>query len=285
MIKNLNRMNDYYFKYLMGSEKNKAIALDFINAVLANENSYFTDIIYVDKDEDPEHFGDKQSCLDVKGILNDGSVIELEMQALNDRDMSERSLYYWARMYGKNVKASEKYEVLKPAICVNVLGFAHLKEPNWRNEYRVINIESKKQLNNHMQLVFLELPKLQLKDMKTMSKLDLWGAYFARMLSDDDLKEVKIMAEALKAEFEFTAEEKEQWRYEQREKFLRDQLSRESRARAEGIEQERNSNMKANALYIHNMMKKLNVTAIEAMSILGMPEEEQRQYLQFFEGI
>ena len=207
MIENLNRMNDYYFKYLMGREKNKTLALDFINAVLANEEKYFTDIIYVDKDEDPEHLGDKQSCLDVKGMLNDGSIIEVEMQALNDKDMSERSLYYWARMYGKNIKAGEQYEELKPAICVNVLGFKHLEELNWRNEYRVLNIDSNRQLSNHLQIVFLELPKLETKDIKSMSRLDLWGAYFSRKLSDDDLKGVKIMAEALKAEYEFTAED------------------------------------------------------------------------------
>lgn len=269
-------MNDYYFKYLMGREKNKTLALDFINAVLANEESYFADIIYVDKDEDPEHLGDKQCRLDIKGILNDGSIIELEMQALNDKNMSERSLYYWARMYGKNIKAGENFEILKPAICVNVLGFNHLEEINWHNEYRVLNIESNKQLSNHLQIVFLELPKLETKDIKCMSKLDLWGAYFSRKLSDDDLKEVKIMAEALKAEYEFTAEEKEQWKYEQRERFLLEQRSRESRAREEGILQERKAN-------IINIMKKLNVTATEAMDILGLSGEEQKECFELLE--
>lgn len=280
MIKNLNRMNDYYFKYLMGSEKNKALALDFINAVLASDNNYFTDIIYVDKDEDPEHLGDKQCRLDIKGILNDGSIIELEMQALNDKNMSERSLYYWARMYGKNIKAGENFEILKPAICVNVLGFNHLEEINWHNEYRVLNIESNRQLSNHLQIVFLELPKLETKNIKYMSKLDLWGAYFSRKLSDDDLKEVKIMAEALKAEYEFTAEEKEQWKYEQRERFLLEQRSRESRAREEGVMQERNANVSR----IRNMAAKLKISVVEAMNILGMSSEEQKEYLKLLEN-
>ena len=72
----INRLNDFYFKYLMGSEKNKPIALNFINAALATKDSYFTDIIYVNKNQEPEHQDEKESRLDVKGVLNDGTVVE-----------------------------------------------------------------------------------------------------------------------------------------------------------------------------------------------------------------
>lgn len=226
MTKQLNRLNDFYFKFLIGNERNKAIALDFINAVLGTEDSYFTDIIYVDKDEDPETEDSKQSRLDIKGVLNDNTVIELEMQALTDDYMSERSLYYWARMYGKLLNTGDKYSKLKPAVSVIILGFNHLKDEDcWHNEYQLLNVKSKNVLTKDLRIVFLELPKLRSDDVDKNNKLELWGAYFGRKLDDSVLKEESSMACVLEAENAFTADEVMQWKYEQREKFLRDQLS------------------------------------------------------------
>ena len=228
MSKELNRLNDFFFKFLIGNEQNKNIALNFINAVLGTEESYFTDIIYLDKDEDPETIGSKQTRLDVKGRLNDGTIIELEMQALSDSNMSERSLYYWARMYGRLLKSGEDYKELKPAISVIILGFEHLKdEENWYNEYQLLNIESKKALTKDLRIIFLELPKLNLENKEKLDKLELWGAYFGRKLEDSVLKGDKDMASVLEAEFAFTADDVREWRYEQREKFLHDQASRD----------------------------------------------------------
>ena len=162
MTKQLNRLNDFYFKFLIGNERNKAIALDFINAVLGTEDSYFTDIIYTKKEQEPEHVGSKESRLDIKGRLNDGTVIELEMQALTDNYMSERSLYYWARMYGSMLKSGDEYEILKPAVSIIILGYEHLAdEVNWCNEYQILNVNSKRPLTNDLRIVFLELPKLR----------------------------------------------------------------------------------------------------------------------------
>ena len=99
--------------------------------------------------------------MDIKGILNDGTVIELEMQALTDGYMTERSLYYWARMYGKLLNAGDEYKSLKPAVSVIILGVNRLKEEDyWHNEYQLLNIKSKKILTNDLRIVFLELPKL-----------------------------------------------------------------------------------------------------------------------------
>ena len=268
----INRLNDFYFKYLMGSEKNKLIALNFINAALATKDSYFTDIIYVNKDQEPEHEDEKESRLDVKGVLNDGTVIELEMQAREDSDMSVRSLYYWARMYGDELLVGEDYKELKPAVSINVLGYSSTDEETWHNEYRVLNIENHKELTNHLRIVFLDLVKFEARRVQDMSDLELWGAFFSRKVSDEELKEASIMADAMIAEKYFTADAALRYKYEQREKFLRDQRSRENRAIEKGDKQRLLKD-------IRSLMDSLNWTADKAMQALKLSPEEQSELL------
>ena len=269
----INRLNDFYFKYLMGSEKNKPIALNFINAALATKDSYFTDIIYVNKDQEPEHQEEKESRLDVKGVLNDGTVVELEMQAREDLDMSVRSLYYWARMYGDELVVGEDYTGLKPAVSINVLGYANKDEDTWHNEYRVLNIENYKELTNHLRIVFLDLVKFEARRVQEMSDLELWGAFFSRKVSDEELKEAGIMAEAMVAEKYFTADAALRYKYEQREKFLRDQRSREEYAREEGRKEKEVEDVK-------NLMKNTGWTLEKAMGALGLDEESRNNCIK-----
>lgn len=231
-----NRMNDYYFKYLVGSEENKDLALDFINAALERQGIVFTDIIFVDKDQDPKQQGSKASRLDVKGKLNDGSIVELEMQVLKDNYMSERSLFYWSRMYGRQIAAGQKYDKLKPAISINILEYSHLQEDCWFNEYKILNITNGNELTDHLHIMFLELGKLRAEKVAEMSKLELWGAYFGRLVSDEELKEVPMMEAVLNAEMYFAADEAKVFEYEQRERWLWEQHDRELDAEARGEE-------------------------------------------------
>ena len=240
----INRLNDFYFKYLMGSEKNKSIALNFINAALATKESFFTDIIYVNKDQEPEHQEEKESRLDVKGVLNDGTVVELEMQATKDPYMTVRSLYYWARMYGDQLVVGEEYKGLKSAVSINVLGYSNKDEDTWHNEYRVLNIENHKELTDHLRIVFLDLVKFEARRVQEMSDLELWGAFFSRKVSDEQLMEVQIMADAMIAEKYFTADAVLRYKYEQREKFARDQRSRENYALEKGLKEGREEGLK-----------------------------------------
>jgi len=78
------------------------------------------------------------------------------------------------------------------------------------------------------------VPILNEVDIKNMSRLEQWGAYFTRLVDDKKLKGVPMLAAAMEAEKVFTADEIMRYRYQQREKFWRDQLSlKNSKERAE----------------------------------------------------
>ena len=107
---------------------------------------------------------------------------------------------------GAVLLVGEDYTGLKPAVSINVLGYANKDEDTWHNEYRVLNIENHKELTNHLRIVFLDLVKFEARRVQEMSDLELWGAFFSRKVSDEQLREVQIMAEAMVAEKYFTAD-------------------------------------------------------------------------------
>ena len=50
-MENFNRLNDLYFKKLLGDKNRKNLTLSFLNAILnKDEREYFTDITFLDKE-------------------------------------------------------------------------------------------------------------------------------------------------------------------------------------------------------------------------------------------
>ena len=47
----------------------------------------------------PEHDHDKLTRLDVACVLDSGEQVDVEVQVTNEKNMSRRTLYYWAQMY------------------------------------------------------------------------------------------------------------------------------------------------------------------------------------------
>ena len=294
------RMNDYFVKFLFGSDQNKKLCLSFINAALGNDKYYFTDIVFVNKDEDPKKQKDKPIRLDIKGKLNTGAFIDIEVQVQNYKYMAERSLYYWARMYGQQIVEGEDYVELKPAIEINLLAFNLLPEDGWINSYRVCNVKSHKLLSEHLHIVYIEIKKLLHKGLKDMNPIEQWGAYFSGRFDDETLKEVPILAEALKAEMHFTADEVAFYEYEMRKKEVMDRISFANQARREGKEEgmqigraegeaageargkeigkeigEKNRLLQD----IRNLMESFNIPAEKAMQALKLSPEEQAELL------
>ena len=61
-ITHLNRLNDVFFKALLGSEERKTLTLNFINAILNREGSNaFTSVTFSDKEIVPPRIDGKLS--------------------------------------------------------------------------------------------------------------------------------------------------------------------------------------------------------------------------------
>ena len=230
-MEKFNRLNDLYFKKLLGDIKRKNLTLSFLNGILnKDDENYFTDITFLDKDNEPLTLDGKLSKLDIRADLNDGTQVDIEVQVCPFKLMAERSLYYWSKMYSEQLEKGAEYKKLKKAIAINLLAFDYLEdEQYWHNIYNLLNVKSHNKLTDHIEIHFLELPKFTLKDMRKIRASEAWIAYFSGKYSKKELEEIAMKTPAIKeaVEFEdtFLQDKIERRAYEQREKAIRDYYS------------------------------------------------------------
>ena len=240
-MENFNRLNDLYFKKLLGDKSRKNLTLSFLNSILnKDEHDYFTDVTFLDKDNEPLILDGKLSKLDIRADLNDGTQIDIEVQVCPFKFMAERSLYYWSKMYSEQLEKGAEYKKLKRAIAINLLGFAYLDdEVDWHNSYNFLNVKSHKMLTDHIEIHFLELPKFTLKDMRKIRTSEAWGAYFSGRYNKEELEEIAMttpaIREAVAFEDLFLQDKIERRAYEQREKAIRDHYSYMHAYKEEGL--------------------------------------------------
>lgn len=236
---NLNRINDYLFKWIFGREENKEILLSFLNSVLSPEGQdELIDIALAERELDPEHITDKMSRLDILGKGNDGSIINIEVQIANQQDIDKRTMFYWAKLYQGQLQKGQRYKDLSRTITVNILSFNFLPEAKkYHSMFSLYEAESGYRLNKDLEIHFLELAKWKALQALPRTRLDKWLMY----LSNANSKEMEEIAmsepairKAMSAEEIFLKQDKERYLYEMREKALLDHISAISSAEEKG---------------------------------------------------
>ena len=233
----------YTLKNYQAIKIEKNLTLSFLNAILnKDEQEYFTDITFLDKDNEPLTLDGKLSKLDIRADLNDGTQVDIEVQVCPFTLMAQRSLYYWSKMYSEQLEKGAEYAKLQKAITINLLAFNYLKdEQDWHNIYNLLNVKSHNKLTDHIEIHFLELPKFTLKDMRKIRTSEAWLAYFSGRYTKKELEEIAMTTPAIKeaVEFEdtFLQDKIERRAYEQREKAIRDYYSYISAFKEEGLQQ------------------------------------------------
>ena len=104
----LNPQIDFVFKKIFGTEKNKPILIDFLNAVIKPVNP-IQEVEIKNNDIDKEFIEDKFSRLDIKAKTNNKEHISIEIQVKNEYNMIQRRLYYWSKMYSEQIQNRENY--------------------------------------------------------------------------------------------------------------------------------------------------------------------------------
>ncbi|WP_397601127.1 Rpn family recombination-promoting nuclease/putative transposase [Silvanigrella sp.] len=123
----LDVKNDYLFKRIFGEDEE--IFIDFANSILNYpEERKIKSVTFLNNEVNKDSEFDKESRFDVIAQLNDGSFVNLEMQMRNTGEYEKRCLYYWAKLYEKQLGKGEPYRVLSPSICIHVLNFNFFKE-------------------------------------------------------------------------------------------------------------------------------------------------------------
>ncbi len=249
----INPKTDIAFKRIFGSEKaSKEILKSFLNAALYAETSAIEEVEILNPYIAPRLKGMKDTFVDVQARLQNGTTVIIEMQVLNVESFEKRILYNAAKKYSMQLQEGEYYDLLKPVIALTITDFIMFKEiPNIESRFV---LKDKNTLTdyptNHLELVFLELPKFTKTLDDDLSILEKW-LYFLRFASSlrvipDSLSEI-APAFILANRMDLTEQElddldrKERWILDQRGaimKALNDGTSQGiERGIAQGIEQ------------------------------------------------
>ena len=179
-----------------------------------------------------EHIEEKSIILDVKLILNDNIIIDLEMQVINEHNWPERSLLYLCRTFSKRLKKGDNYRNAKPTIQIGILDFIPFPEhPEFFANYYLMNHKNHHIFSDKIRISVLSLNQIELATEEDKAfHIDTW----ARLFKCKDWREVQMLAnnnpdikEAVTTIYQLTEDEKIRNMCERREKALFIERSRE----------------------------------------------------------
>ena len=179
----LSLKSDWVFKRIFGKEGNEDILADLLSAILDIEIKKIelknTELL---KNKEEQ----KKSILDIKAILNDNTIMDIELQIRDENNITERGIQYLTKLYSEQLENGEKYTDTKKAIVIILLDFnyykvntyhsiAHLKfEPCNDNTYIKLYDEEESTMTDKLEIHVIELPKFLKHKSKEESKLAEW---------------------------------------------------------------------------------------------------------------
>ncbi len=214
---------DIVFWMLFGAEQNRALLIALLNAVLRP-------LVPIDSVEvlpvQPETIAveDKQIALDLRVRLQNGEQVDVEMQSRRHPALRERGLYYWARLYSGQLLRGAPYVDLVRCVVVLITDFVELSGSRFHSVFCVQEVHGGDPLTDHLELHFLELPKLSSAlDRNDEPNLAAWCRFLAAG-ADEDLEELAmenpIFKQAKDALERLSADPDARLRAEQREMAL-----------------------------------------------------------------
>lgn len=167
----------------------------------------------------------KTIILDIKVLLNQNTILNLELQVINQHNWPDRSIYYLCRCFD-NLNHGDEYIEVKPAIHISILDFTLFPEsPEFYATYYMMNQKNHQLYSDKFRISVLCLNQIQLATEEDKNyHIDYWAKLFKckdwselQMLanSDDNIKD------AASTIYQLTQDEQIRYECERREEALR----------------------------------------------------------------
>lgn len=236
-MEKLNRLNDVFIKSLLGSNERKNLTLDFINSILMRtDKEKFKYLEFQNTEIVSDKIHGKKAIPDILAITEKGNIVHIEVQVLRDRSIISRTLYYWSRIYGRQLDSSQGYDKFHPLISIILLDFDIFNYKDFHNQYHITNDKSHDILTNQMELHFIELKKVHISDIKKIKKSEGWIAYLSPNTNDNERKVIAMsntaIKEALDYEPQFITNDRLRTAYTAEEVRIRDEATRRNETAA-----------------------------------------------------
>ena len=233
LSKFLDPKNDYAFRKIFGTEKNKDILIHFLNDMLTlREGNPIEDVTFLKTVQDPEIAARKTSIVDILCKDTKGNLFIVEMQVAKTRGFEKRAQYYAAKAYISQMRVKEEYYNLKEVIFLAIADFVMFPEKSaYKSDHVILDKETNEQDLKDFSFTFVELPKFDtsIENLHTMT--ERW-CYFFKHADETTEEQFTVLSDtdpALKHAYEelnrFSWSEEELLTYDQEMKREYDYLS------------------------------------------------------------
>ncbi len=91
---------------------------------------------------------EKGGRLDLEAKLNDGLIVNIEMQLRNLENMEKRTMYYASKILSREVERGEKYEEINPIIMVNILDYEIFGFKEYVHKTEIVKLDRQEKKKN-----------------------------------------------------------------------------------------------------------------------------------------
>ncbi len=189
---------NFAFNKIFASAESKPILISFLNGMIYQGNPTIQDAEIIDPDLARTEIGLKDTYLDVKANLDNGTIALIEIQVLNIKTFEKRIAHNAAKAFANQLMTGKGYLQLDPVIALTIIDFTLFENTN-----KVISRFSFKEEEEHFDyifpvitMIFVELPKFNKSLAELESLADKW-IYFIK-----EAPSLEMVPESLKTNSE-----------------------------------------------------------------------------------
>lgn len=219
-----NMTNDYMFRAVLQS--NNKVLRGLICALLHLSEEDVVSVEITNPIILGESINNKEFRLDINVLLNDHTLINLEMQVADKPDWQNRSLIYLCRSFDR-LEHGQEYNEARPVVHIGFLDYTLFEDsPEFYATYKLMNVKSHKVYNDNFILSVIDLSHIDLAtDEDKRYQIDYW----AKLFKAATWEEIHMLAyeneyinEASNTMLWLSAEEDIRKRCQDREEYYRD---------------------------------------------------------------
>jgi predicted transposase/invertase (TIGR01784 family) len=269
----INPYTDFGFKYLFGTEPNKDITLELVNALLQGKE-VIKSLTLLPTEQLGDTRDDRRSVFDIYCENEQGDKIIIEMQKADQQWFKDRSVYYSSFPIRQQGEKGQWRFGLKAVYTIGILDFVFDEDKDDQEYYhhvvKLMDVNTKEVFYDKLTYIYLEMPKFQKTEEELETIADKW-LYALKNLSRL-LERPKALQDRIFKKFFDVAEianlsKDEYVKYLESEKVYYDNDGAIRTAEAKGRAKERLANAKAllgNGVPLELIVKSLNLTKEEA---------------------
>ncbi len=281
--KKYNLKNDIIFKAFFSRKGNEIFLIDFLEALL---NIKIKEI-KIKEEVNIEQLAaeEKGGRLDLQAKLNDGVIVNIELQMRNYFNIEERTTLYSSKVISRETERGSSYNNINKVIMINILGYNLLEFEEYISDtVIVLNKHRDYEMLKGIKWYFIELPKFRKQNPDLNKKINQWLVF----LDDSDQEAVKMaerknntLKKARKEIDYLTGDDAVRRLADLREKWEMDYVTgiecAEKKGISKGREEGRKQGEKENKIKIAKKLLEMGMEFTKISEVTGLSDEEIRK--------